>query len=225
MDKLRGLTEFVQRFGVGGAGVGGSSSGFGASGGDSGGGAEGQLKDINAILAQLPLTKEFLNQLPRKQVEETAAQNEAKAAKALTLLKLVDALISSHTTTTSTLASLLPTLTSLSSSLETTTSLAASLTTQLSTLSTTISTLSAEQTQHELSQLQKAENARFEAYAKERRDAVRRKKEEWAAELDRFRLERRELGDEVEGLQGKGGRRGTSTLPRSPPQLLPPTPA
>ncbi|RPB28220.1 hypothetical protein L211DRAFT_366043 [Terfezia boudieri ATCC MYA-4762] len=91
MDKLRELTGFVQRFG-------GNSGGIGSGGGNVNNGSEDSSSiRRKELLEELPLTKRFLDQLhfprlPRRQVEQTAKENEEKAAEALKLLQRVDEL-------------------------------------------------------------------------------------------------------------------------------------
>ncbi|KAF8445538.1 hypothetical protein BGX38DRAFT_675898 [Terfezia claveryi] len=171
MDKLRELTGFVQRFG-------GNSGGIGNGGGNVNNGPE----DCSNIRRK--------DLLPRRQVEQTAKENEEKAAEALKLLQRVDELVESHTTTAASLTTFLSQLSTLPIALSQANDLAQSIHTQLTTLSALISSEESALECSHLKSLQLAEDLKFSTYAVDRRVALERKKEGYASQLDAFRKER-----------------------------------
>ncbi|KAL7272918.1 hypothetical protein RUND412_004252 [Rhizina undulata] len=182
MERFRGL---VQRFGVGGGVV---PSGFELTADQS---------RTEELLEKLPLTKAFVEQLPRATIIAAANENDAKASEALRLVKRVDALIESHATAANCLRDYVPQITAMKSEIDKAALQAKNLQTQLTELESLLLTFETHQTASELRELQRAEDAKFEAYARSRRTLLSNKKAEYARQLDSFALERISVLSEV----------------------------
>ncbi|EWC47898.1 hypothetical protein DRE_02780 [Drechslerella stenobrocha 248] len=148
--------------------------------------AEAQKK----LIDELPITKAFIENLPRHVVIKTAAKNDQKAVEALRLLNSVDELIGSHVTAAADLRKYIEELSNVKVDLSAAQEQAYTLHQQLVQIDREIDRAEGVVSNVELDQLQQADDAAFEAHAQRRRADLSLKKQEYADKLASFQRDR-----------------------------------
>ncbi|KAI5795751.1 hypothetical protein EDC01DRAFT_745205 [Geopyxis carbonaria] len=199
MERFRGL---VQRFG-GVSGVGGSG-GAGGSGDGAGDRPRSRNSSDEAFdpTTALPLTTAFTTStLPHAPIRALSASNATLAGQAHTLVRHIDTLLNTHHSAASELRTLLSSVPQLRRAIDDTTATATAVQHQLLELETLVQAAQADAEGGGLRELQRAEDARFEAYARERRARAADVRRGYEKQLEAFHAER------VDVLRAEGSRR------------------
>ncbi|KAA8899952.1 hypothetical protein FN846DRAFT_166866 [Sphaerosporella brunnea] len=185
MERFRG---FVQKLAIVGGGSGGgndpSRPGTPAS-------------TTETLAAHLPLTKTYISQtFPRQAIVKAAEENDRKAEDAARLVKRVDRLICAHEEAARDLKGYVKQLAGIQKEVDDAARTAKSIQQQLLSLEELIAAAGRD----ELADLEKAEEARFEAYAREQRQKVEQLRRSYDQQLAEFQKERtRVLSDDGGG--------------------------